>query len=223
MAEKIDFFQIYYKEEQSKHFFNWAIPLFNPVLTLFFENTPISRVVLESKAEKIAVCSWNLKNKYKTFSIPPWNDLTYERLEEDYDVLAFTKNSPHHQTLAAMDGWHPGSKLALSGICSQIGLKFPKECKYPIYQNAFCARADVYKAYVTEALIPAMQLMETDPTVRGWALQDSNYFKLKSNNSDLAEQLKTHLGLDYCPLAPFLLERLFSVWVNYRGLNIKTL
>ena len=57
---------------------------------------------------------------------------------------------------------------------------------------------------------------------RSWP-QDSNYFKLKGHNSDLAEQLKTYLRMDYCPLAPFLLERLFSVWVNYRGLNIKTL
>lgn len=223
MAEKIDFFQIFWDDEQQRQFFPWAIPLYNPTLTVFFENAPISHAVLASIAEKIAVCSYNLKNKYHKFSIPPHGDLTKEVLQSDYDVLSFTKNSPSHQMLAAMDEWHKGSKLILSTICSAIGMKLPKECKYPIYQNAFCATSKVYKEYVSTCLVPAMEVMELDVDIKAMCWTDSNYYRLQKPTDSFAKRVKQFLGVDFCPMHTFLLERLFSVWINDKGLNVKYL
>lgn len=217
----IDFYQIHYRSDQQAQIFPWAIPYHNETLTQFFENSVIAELVEKSNAEKIAVVSWALKHKMRTFNVPPRVELKEEHLHESFDVLAFTRNSRAHQMLEAMDHWHPGSKELLKQICEEIGVPFVNEVRYPIYQNAFCATSQVYKAYVKEALLPAMWAMELKFKEQCW--KDSNYYKLKNPEDDFSARVKQFLGTDYCPLHPFLLERLFSVWIDRRDLNVRYL
>jgi len=156
-----------------------------------------------------------------TFNMPPRTELTEEMLYSEYDILSLTKNSRVHGMLESLEGWHKGSREILKQICHAIGIKFPKECRYPIYQNAFVADSTIYHLYVTEALYPAMQLMEHDERLKVLCWQDSQYYKLKNPGEDFAQRVKMFLGVDYCPLHPFLLERLFSVWINDKGFNVK--
>lgn len=223
-VESLSFFQIFWDDSQLPSLYPFAKPYRNETLTPFFENTVIGEVVPKTKADKIAVCSWALRQKYRTFSVPPVGEITLERLMGEYDVFAFTKNTNAHQMLAAMDSWHKGSRDILQLICAEIRLKFPSEVEKPIYQNAFCATSEIYKAYVKEALIPAMYVMSFNEEIRKLCWQDSNYYKLKDFNkdSDFAKRVKKYLGTDYCPLHTFLLERLFSVWIHGKGLKIIT-
>lgn len=222
MAETISFTQIYWDDSQLAQMYPFATPYKNETLTPFFENSIIAEVVPKTTADRIAVCSWNLRQKHRAFSIPPIGEITLERLLGDYDVFAFTKNTNQHQALAAMNVWHPGSRELLGRICGGAGVKFPNEVEKPIYQNAFCAKGEIYKAYVKEALIPAMEVMEQDPLIAIECWQDSQYYKLKEPNAAFSQRVKKYLGTDFCPMHTFLLERLFSVWIHGKGLNIIT-
>jgi len=215
MAEKVVLHQIYYHESQKGEVFDFAIPYFNPTLTPFFENSVIPGLVLASEAEKTGVCSWNLRKKSVVFSIPPVREINQELINGDYDVLAFTKHGKGHQMLEAMEGWHKGSRETLRKICQAAGIPF-KEPKYVFYQNAFIARTDIYQNYVKNALVPAMYVMDNDPDIKELCWQDSGYYKLTGKTKDdlFAQQVEKYLGVTYCPMHTFLLERLFPVWLN---------
>jgi len=219
MVEKIDFHQIFYKEQQRDMIFDFAIPYFNETLTPFFENSIIANLVMRSQAAKIAVCSWVLKEKMSK-RIPPRVELTEEILQSDFDVMSFTKNSPSHDMLGSLEGWHNGAVDILTRIWSDLGVQMPKKVNYPIYQNAFCARADVYQEYVKEFLIPAMYLMEYDSQVKELCYKNSGYTTTILNKPVDFTNIKKYLHIDYFPMHPFILERCFSLWIQNKNLKI---
>lgn len=208
--------QIYYEEEQKVHCFPFARLYYNPNLTIFFESSVIKDVVLASESEKIAVCSWKLKQKLRWY-IGKHRELTQEVMDSDYDVLSFTRNSASHQMLAAANKYHKGFKEGMQKICDHIGLKVPGEVKQPIYQNHFSAKREIYQDYVQNFLSPAMEFMSTD--MKELAMSDSNYSQL-SRSKITPEYLMDKIGLPYYPLSPFLLERLFSVYIQNKKIKV---
>ena len=218
MADKVDFYQVYYEDWQRDHLFMWAKPYFNASLTPFFENHIIADVVSASTADKIAVCSWAL-NKKMTFRIPPRRELSEDVLQEDFDVMSFTKNSASHDMLGALESWHPGANDILQKICAKLGVGLQNP-KFPIYQNAFCSRSEVYKRYVSEFLSPAMDLMATDSEIRSLCFQDSKYVRTTLNIPVDFNRIKRNLGFPWYPLHPFILERCFSIWIDDKDLKV---
>lgn len=214
--------QIYYSDYQKEACYTFARLYFNEKLTIHFENSIIERVVMASNADKVSVCSWRLREKFKYF-IGPHREFTQEVLESDYDVLSLTKNSRFHNMLAAADKWHPGFKPAFERIMSGIGFNCPKEVKIPIYQNHFSAKREIYQDYVKRYLRPAMNFIENDPEVNKMAMMDSNYSKLDKRVTDNHESLMKQIGVPYYPLVPFLLERLFSVYIHNENINVSWL
>jgi len=216
------FYQIYYKDEQKETFYPFTTPYFNDVLTIFFENSIISEIVSRETADKIAVVSWKLKDKLR------WNigkprvpeEITEEVLNRDYDVLPFTRNSKYHKMIEAANLWHPGFLETITKIVEGIGKKMPGEVKIPIYQNAFSAKREIYQDYVNEYLNPAMELVKNDPEVFKMATVDSNYTQLMRKDCASAEYLQEKIGFSYYPLVPFLLERLFSIYVQNKKINV---
>jgi hypothetical protein len=213
MAEKIEFYQIYFKPTHLPALFPFAIPYYNATLTPFFENSVIKTLIQSSSAEKIGVCSWALKHKMKMCLRP----LTESVLHEDYDVLSFSRMSKHHKMLPSAEAWHPGFTALLTKIMSQVGYKVVQVPKYPIYQNAFVARTEIYREYVKDFLVPAMEVMSTDAEC--W--KDSGYTKLK--REPLSDNAKVDLGVGYYPMHTFLCERFFSQWLETKKLNVKYL
>lgn len=211
--------QIIYDERQRASCLPIAKVYFNETLTIFFENEIIRELVSASQADKIAVCSWKLKEKLKWYIGRP-RPITQELLESEYDIMSFTKNSKHHQMLYAADKWHPGFKSTLSKILSSIGRNCPSEVKIPIYQNHFSAKTKIYQDYVNTYLIPAMEVMKNDAEINKLVMVDSNYSQLDRTPQSKLNNLKEKIGIDYYPLAPFLLERLFSVYVHNNKLNV---
>lgn len=221
MVKEIDFHQIYYTDDQLSQIFPFAKPFKNETLTPFFENSVIAGLVPKSTAEFISVCSYALKHKMRTHNMAPRVELTEDHLKLDYDVLPFSKNSRGHLMLEAMDQWHKGSKELLKQICLAAGIPWVNEVQYPIYWNAHCTRSEIYNEYVETALKPAMGVMDGEFKEQCWS--DSGYYKLKLPSSDFSQRVKHFLGVDYCPLHPFLLERLFSIWIDGKKLNVRYL
>lgn len=217
MAESVDFYQVFYADGQDKVLYPFAKAFKNTKLTEFFENEVILQLVPRSTADKIGVCSWQLRDKLRFF-IPPRREFAEEVLYDDYDVLALTKNTRNHGMLAAAERWHPEFKSIFGRICREIGLCVPAEVKTPIYFNHFVARRELYQEYVATALAPAMAVMDQDPIISRLCWQDSGYVKLKGM---IPQTVADKWG--YYPMHPFILERLFSVFIDSKDLNIKTL
>lgn len=212
--------QIYYKPEQLPRLYPFAKPYLNESLTIFFENKPIQEVVNQATSKNIAVCSWKLAEKMR-FRVGLRQPLTENVLNDDYEVISFTKNSSRHQMLAMAKAWHPEFIPAIDLLWQKLGFKRPGEAKNPIYQNHFSARIDIYQDYVKNFLSPAMELIENDPELNKIMLQPSGYGKL-SRISDL-KSVKTKLGMDDYPLCPFILERCPSLWFQMKGIKISYL
>jgi hypothetical protein len=208
-----DLYQIYYKPEQKEKLYPFAIPYFNEPLTIFFENTPIRDIVSKYEGEKLAVCSWKLSKKVRII-----HPVTEEALNRDYQVLSLTRNSQRHQMLAMANAWHPGFIKTIDLLWQKVGLKRPPEAKNPIYQNHFSARVEIYRDYVNNFLIPAMEVTETDEELNKLMTQPSGYARL-SKTAD-AVSVKEKLGLSDYPLAPFILERSPSLFFQMRGYKI---
>lgn len=217
MAAKL--IQIYYKDEQKAACYPFSELYFNDSLTIFFENTPISKLVMETKAEKVGVCSWKLREKMRTNVCRP-RELTEDVINTDYEVLSFTCNTKYHKMLAAAEIWHKGFRPALEKVCESIGQKCPGEVRSPIYQNAFMARTEIYQDYVKNWLNPAMEAMTNDPELNAMVKTDSNYSNLNKRDAASPERLQELIGMPFYPLAPFILERLFSIYVHNKRINV---
>lgn len=218
----VEFYQIYYHEVQKENMWPFSIPYFNNDLTIFFENSVISKLVTETTADHIAVCSWKLKDKLQYNVCPPRREyeITKEKLESEYDVMPFTCNTKYHETLAAAANWHPGFRETMTKIVDGIGKKMPSEVKPAIYQNAFSAKREIYQDYVNDYLNPAMELVKNDPEVYKMATVNSNYTKLMRDDCATPQYLQEKIGFPYYPLIPFILERLFSVYVHNKRINV---
>jgi len=203
--------QIYYKEEHLPSLYSFAKPHFNEGLTIFFENSVIMDYVLGTEHDKIAVCSHALRSKMK-YNIRRPRELTQEVLDSDYEVLCFTGNTPRHVMLQSAERWHPGFKATMQKLLGSLGYQMPNEVKIPIYQNAFSAKGEIYKDYCKNWLKPAIYLMTNDPEMNQLIMEDSKYTQLSGNKN--ADDLLAKIGVPYYPMAPFILERLFSIYVH---------
>jgi hypothetical protein len=218
VAGKVELYQIYFDDRHIDRLYPFAIPFKNENLTPFFENSIISKLVKATDADKIGVCSWRLREKQRS-NIPPKREVTEELLNSDYDVLSLTKNSSKHLMLEAAEAWHPGFIEILHRIGHTIGQVIPKKISFPIYQNHFVAKAEIYKQYVEEFLDPAMEAMVSDVELMGLCWQDSRYSKLK--DEPLSDHAKKQLGVSYYPMHPFLCERFFSCWIEGKKFNVQ--
>lgn len=216
----IDFFQIYYKEEQKQKIYAFAKPYFNESLTIYFECSVIAKLVTESKAEKICVASYKLAEKMSRrvgLRVP----LTLEALNSEYEVLSLTRNSQKHQMLAMGNAWHPMFKETITTLWQKLGYKMPGEAKNPIYNNFFSAKREIYLDYINNFLIPAMELTERDSEMKSLMMQESNYGQL-NRQADM-KSVKEKLHLNFYPISPFILERCAPLFMQIKGYKISYL
>lgn len=212
MASELAFYQIYFKEEQKKELYDFAIPHLNPTVTDYFENSVIADLVPKTDAERICVASWRLFQK-RGNGIRLNKQLTREALIDDYDIAVLTPRSPSHKPLAMASVWHGKAwDNALRELKRFI--KVPQEVKHAIYENHFVARSEIYKDYVSTCLIPAMDFMASRPVF----FAPSGYAKKKSIQE--VNEYREKTGKNDWPIAPFVLERLFSIWINDQKFKI---
>lgn len=219
-ARMTSLYQIYYDDSQLSNLFPFAIPYKNEILTPFFENSVILQLVPGFTGDKIGVCSHALREKLR-FMLPPRRELTQNVIESDYDVLLLSRNSKHHEMLQRAEVWHPGFRAILMKIFAAAGFRYSGEEIKPdrvVYFNHFIATREVYQAYVSELLEPAMLAMDEDKDIYRDVWVDSGYTKLKG---DIPDNVREAWG--FYPMHSFLCERMFSCWINNNDLKIETL
>jgi hypothetical protein len=197
--------QIYYREDQKPKIYHFATPYYNEGLTIYFESAVIAKLIPTCQTDKVGVCSWKLHDKSRRI-----HPVTPERLDSDYQVLSFTRNSERHNMLAMAANWHVDFMPAIKMLWDKLGLKLPGEVKHAIYQNHFTAKTEIYKQYVSEFLQPAIDLIEKDEELNTIMKKPSGYGRL-SKDADL-KAVQAKLGMNDYPLCCFVLERCPSAW-----------
>ncbi len=221
----IDFFQIYYKETQLSELYDFATPHFNETLTPYFENSVIAELVPKSTADLIGVCSWRLRKKRGDSQRYLQGELTKEKiLAQPFDVAVLTPRATTHKVLLNASHWHgkawDDAFIVLKGFLKRdLGIKVPDELSVAIYENHFIAKGEIYRSYVSECLTPTIRFIQNE----GVFSADSGYLQKKKWDQEAIKdyQMKSW-RLDW-PIAPFILERLFSIWIEGRGYKLVNL
>jgi hypothetical protein len=230
MARSLDFYQVYFKEEQLGQLYPFAIPHKNETLTDYFENAVIADLVPKSSADYISVCSWRLRQKRSESSTPLVlkHDLVLSEekiLSQDFDMAILTPRRPTFRMLDMAANWH-GKTWAdsFSVFCSDFlrpnGIKIPyitkdEDLKHAIHENHFIAKGGIYKMYVEYCLKPAIAFMGE----RAIFSSDSGYVHKKRDTKEIKEYQQKSGRQDW-PIAPFILERLFSIWINDKNFKV---
>lgn len=220
MAEELDFIQIYYDDRQLPELYDFAIPYKNPVVSVYFENEVISNVVPNSDADFIGVGSWRLRQKREQGSCPiilKDTSLSKEKiLNQDADIMNLRPFIKSHKMLSMASNWHhPHWNDCLKELKKFI--RVPDEVSNPIYENHFIARKEIYYDYVLNTLRPCMAFIDDRMDVFG---RPSGYVKKLAREPQRIEAYKKETGLDDWPMVPFVLERLFSIWIEGKGFKI---
>lgn len=229
MEKTLEFYQIFYKDEQKDELYPFAIPYRNERFTPYFENSIISELVPKAKADLVSICSWRLRAKrgdsstmviLKRSGLEP---LTHENIvSPDYDIAVLTPRSPTHKPLAMAVNWHGqawvnGFAKLKSFLYDKRICKVPAELSNTIYENHFCAKREIYCDYVGQCLDPVLSFMRSEGGVFD---ADSGYLQKKRNDPEAIKDYQRVSGRQDWSIAPFLLERLFSIWIEYKHFKI---
>lgn len=224
-CKKLEFIQIVYDDIQTQHCYPFARIYKNEVLTPYFENDCIKNIIPSLQSELLSVCSWRLSQKRGDMFRLIDKSLTEQKLiENDYDVAILTPRSPTHKPLFMASQWHHPAwdqtfPIFKRFLRNDLGIKVPNELSTAIYENHFVAKREIYHDYVNTCLIPSIDFMsnwnskESNPF-----MADAGYAKRKSAGERKIYFEKTG-RLDW-PCAPFILERLFSIYCQGKGFKI---
>lgn len=236
MVRTLTLWQIYYREEQASELYEFATPFFNSNLTSYFENSCIADLVPTCESDLISVCSWRLRRKRGDSSTEGilkrggTYELTYERLTQTpFDIAVLTPRAPSHKPLFMAANWHNTKGGQFTGawdnafsllkkfLKSNLGITVPDELSQTIYENHFVATKEIYSAYVNECLRPTIQFIESEG---GVFLADSGYIDKKRNDQEAIKDYQAKSGRIDWPIIPFLLERLFTMYIEGKGYKI---
>lgn len=228
-GKSLTFWQIYYREEQAEKLYNFAKPYFNTTFSQYFENAVISDLVPTADTDLVSVCSWRLRSKRGGSSTEILLkragifELTEERIRNtDYDVAILTPRSPTHKPLAMAVNWHgkawvDGFARLKSFLYDKCICKVPNELSNTIYENHFIAKREIYSDYVGQCLDPVLSFMRSEGGVFD---ADSGYLQKKRNDPEAVKDYQRVSGRQDWSIAPFLLERLFSIWIERKNFKI---
>lgn len=215
-------YQIYYKESQKDKLD--FIPYHNPECSVFFENEVIANLVLnENDCDYFGVVGPEYRNKIdisKRFSHPVISNMSRNHFEvkdfydllnkEKPDALSFQNHMPHN-VIQTMAGLHPKAHIYFEKIMQEIGYKYvARHHTKVVYSNLFIMKLDLYKKYVNEMLLPAMEVMRNMPELTN----NSNYPK------QLPKDLSERWGINHYPYHTFICERMPTVWMNDNNINL---
>lgn len=227
----IKVYQIYY-DDNTKHTLEKAyIPYHNEIKTPFFENSVIEDLIKRDEhkdCDYFGVVSPNLSRKIDNYSKLPQRD-SIANLSRRYfttanfamlvskskaDVITFTTHKPHDM-IGVGEKWHKGFAKIMKEVLGFIGLKYKVGTqKFPVYFNYFVGRPEIYEEYCKETLFPAMDAMRNDPHIRTLVYQHSQYGAHMIKGK---EWCMAHYGRPYPTFHTFILERLFSLWLENKN------
>lgn len=212
----LDFIQIIYEESQKEACYTFSKIYKNETVTPYFENSVIADVVPRLSSKLIGLCSWRLAAKRNDMFKLSDKVLTEDKiLGADFDIAILTPRG-HKDILNKLYQWHhEPAVLAVQEFNKFI--RIPETVDYAIYENHFIARSEIYRDYVSNCLAPAIDFMRDNPVFD----LPSGYLRRKSQSDQ--EHIKPILeswGMKDYPIGVFILERLFSVFINKKGYKV---
>lgn len=203
------------------------------------ENKVILDNIEKLDAEYVAVWSWRHFDKITGYSqdgsyqkslgkeaLVDWLILTLEN--ESPDIVGFHRhlNKYHKLHLLTMaDRFHPVSHKpkvtftdVLKILLNQAGIKnirLNKEFDFVTLMNYQVVKKDLYLRYIEEMLRPVINVMmdKDNKELQPYLFSDSNYKGSAKNEGTL---MKIG-GQPHYTMHSFLLERLFTIWMNGKG------
>jgi len=212
---KHNIFSIKYKEEQPTFFWpylnkvnsagqkSWRFE-YNVMLDIF--DNMLHNVADD---EYVGILSWKFPMKTGMF------DKKLERLVKDKDIYTFCRPLPNPSYMNYSESHHPGLKFLVKTLCDRLGLMYKDNPKV-IYSNFVVAKKHIYKDYVDNIIKPALELLEGE--LWDLANKDSEY---KAGLPK--DQLKMYTGLDYYPMLVFVIERMWSQYLNDKKYTVKNI
>lgn len=142
------------------------------------------------------------------FSLPAFYD--FARKQSDYDLISLTTH-PQHAIFPFAEKYHPGITKATYEVFEKIGFQFNLSAinNRAFYFNYFVMKPKLLEKYVFGFLQPFIEAALKTPSI--W--ENSGYSKA------VPEKLKTQFGLEFWPMAPFITERLISIWADKEKLK----
>lgn len=177
-----------------------------------FEYNPMRELVPTfTDRDYYGIFSWKfrLKTGLSSLSLPYFlNKKEFYK----YDIITMCYPLPLPY-LEFTEQQHKGFMDLFTKVCNRLNIEV-KEPTHIVYANQFIAKGKIYKDFL-KVVNEAIELLEMD--FIEYAFLDSGYNGLPK------EILKEKTGLDYYTMHTFILERLFSVWIedkNYKILNL---
>lgn len=209
-------FSIKYKKEQTCFFWSYL----NKVKTVeekswrFEYNAMLD--IFDNKLENVkddeyvGVLSWKFPQKTRIF------DKKLESLIKDKDIYTFCHPLPNPSYMNYSESHHPGLKHLVKTLCDKLGLMYKDSPKNVIYSNFVVAKKHIYKNYVENVIKPSLELLEGEL----WDLANKDAGYKRGLPKD---QLKQQTGLEYYPLLVFVIERMWSQYLNNKNYTVKNI
>lgn len=212
----LDFIQIYYADHQKEKIYPFATPYFSAEVTPYFENAVIAKLVPTCNADLIGVASWRLADKRGDMHRLADKTLTHEKIvSSDFDVAILTPRG-HKDILQKLYMWHHEPAVLAVQEFNKF-LRIPETVDHAIYENHFIARSEIYRDYVSNCLVPAIEFMHGNPVFD----LPAGYLRRKSqSDQDHIKPILESWGMKDYPIGVFILERLFSVFIKKKGYKV---
>lgn len=214
---RVQIYQILYDAAQTQHLSTDTIWYDNSNATKqpCLENHVIADLITSGDhngADYIGVLSWAFERK-RAVRI----DKLLPLVDGKYNVYAFDSLQSQPNVWVKAETWHKGIIAAAREAFFalewyKVATTFDRIKTPNIYSNAFIARTSVYEDYVTNWLIPFMDVLVL---LRSAQEPCMSYTKMKARQSVTAEHLKRVTGYEYYTLMPFICERLFPTYLAF--------
>lgn len=124
----------------------------------------------------------------------------------DFDIYNFCRplSMPY---MLFTEKVHPGFLERFTYLLRKLDIPYC-EPKNVVYSNFFIAKKEIYKDFVNTLIKPSITIMETDDYLKTKVFMPCNYNGLSS------DKLKEFTGMEYYSFHTFVLERLFSFYLE---------
>jgi len=215
----IKIFQIYFEPSQKELLNPKSIPYLNEFLTPLFENQVILDLQPEIKgSDYFGILSHKFEQKNEML-------IPFDVIERgEYDIYCvgsksiFNHNVWQFSTDAHGRLWSylffEMINESLFNNNSSLTFEVLKNTNKGIYQNAIVCKSEIYNLYIETTLKPCVEWLENNISLKSLIFSECKYEGKLS-----AEQLLLKIGLPHYTFHTFLLERLWSIFIEVNKVN----
>jgi hypothetical protein len=202
----------------------FADTYYTDTVSPFFENQVMADAIdkgLHCGSDYFSVLSHKFFSDTINKELKPITQAEIEASFGDSDVVSFFGYQTNTQMFLHAEKVHKGIDVCFRELFKLLGHEYnPLETfRFVVYRNAFFARSTVYERFVNELLKPCIALMSDKKNAELYQAiwKDSRYpyqEKRFATHENLRDKFVHDMGVPYYPFHAFVLERMFSYWLN---------